>query len=207
MSLARAPRHRYTYRDYLELEEGSPSRHEFFDGEIYAMAGGSPEHAALAAELIASLHPQLRGGPCRVFTSDLRIRVRSTGLATYPDVTVVCGELERDPESHPTVVNPTVVIEVLSDGTESYDRTEKLEHYRQISSLAACVLVSHREPLIELWERDSRGDWTRCEARAGACLRLQAIGCTLDVSALYAGALGQDAHRLGRVSPASRPAQ
>ena len=105
-------RHRHT------LEETSNVKHEYFGGEIYAMAGGTPEHAALAAACSAALLEQLRGGPCRVYSSDLRVRVLSTGLAAYPDVTVVCGATERDPESSSTVTNPRLVVEVLSDGTK-----------------------------------------------------------------------------------------
>ena len=96
------------------------------------MAGGTPQHAALGAAVSAALLAQLRGGPRRVYSSDLRIRVAATGLATYPDVTVVCGRSERDPANEVTVVNPRVVVEVLSPGTEDYDRGEKLEHYKQI---------------------------------------------------------------------------
>src|SRR3990172_1362679 len=97
--------HRYSFADYLALEEASNTKHEFLSGEIYGMAGGTPEHAALSVAVSSVLRAQLRGGSCRVYSSDLRVRVLATGLATYPDVTVVCGELERDPDSPTTVVN------------------------------------------------------------------------------------------------------
>src|SRR3990172_3361666 len=113
-----APQHRHSYRDYLAVEEVGVIKHEFHAGEIYAMAGGTPEHAALSVAVSSALHTGLRGGPGRVYSSDLRVRILATGLATYPDVTVVCGPIERDPESPTTVVNPTLVVEVLSDGTE-----------------------------------------------------------------------------------------
>jgi Uma2 family endonuclease len=182
-----APRHRYTYRDYLLLEESSNVKHEFFDGEIYAMAGGTPEHAAICARIISALTQGLAGRDCEVYTSDLRVRVQATGLASYPDVTVVCGPLERDPEDRNTVINPTVLIEVLSDGTESYDRTEKLEHYRRLPSLRACVLVSHRERLVEIWNRDEQATWKRQEARGRSLLAIQAVGTSLDLDAIYDG--------------------
>jgi Uma2 family endonuclease len=121
--------HRYSFADYLAFEEASTTKHEFLDGEIYGMAGGTPEHAALSVAVSSALLAQLRGGPCRVYSSDLRVRVHATGLATYPDVTVVCGEVQRDPESVTTVVNPRIVVEVLSDATEAYDRGQKLDHY------------------------------------------------------------------------------
>jgi len=124
--------HRYTYADYLALEAASNVKHEFLAGEIYGMAGGTPEHAALGVAVSSALLAQLRGGPCRVYSSDLRVRVLATGLATYPDVTVVWGEAERDPESPTTIVNPRLVVEVLSDSTTDYDRGEKLQHYRQV---------------------------------------------------------------------------
>ena len=127
-------------------------------GEIYGMAGGTPEHAAaLSAAVISALLTQLRGGPCRVYSSDLRVRVLATGLATYPDVTVVCGEAERDPESPTTIVNPRLVVEVLSDSTMDYDRGEKLQHYRQIPSLEGVVLVWHTQRRIDVWARGDRG--------------------------------------------------
>ena len=162
-----AAHHRYTYAEYLDLEEVSNVKHEYLAGAIYAMAGGTPEHAEMAAALISMLSARLRGSQCRVYSSDLRVRVTATGLATYPDVTVVCGPLERDPGSHTTIINPTAVFEILSDSTEAYDRGDKLDHYRQISSLRECVLISHREPLVEVWSRGDEGGWNHGEARAG----------------------------------------
>ena len=112
-----APAHRihYTYAEYLTLEASSNVKHEYLDGQIYAMAGGTPEHAALAAAVIGLLFPELRRGRCRAYDADLRVRVPSTGLATYPDVTVVCGPLERDAEDGQAVTNPTLIVEVLRE--------------------------------------------------------------------------------------------
>ena len=181
------PLHRYTLADYLRLETDSPIRHEFLDGEIHAVAGGTPEHAALAMAVGGAFLERLRGGPCRVFTSDLRIRVLATGLTTYPDVSVVSGPSERDPESATTVTNPRVVVEVTSDGTERYDRGEKLDHYRKIPSLEAVVVVSHRERLVEVWTR-SGDEWSSVEARTGERAAVGPIECDLDVDAIYAAA-------------------
>lgn len=185
----RAPSlHRYTWAEYLALERTSNVRHEFLDGEIYALAGGTPEHAALAANVIGALHAQLAAtAKCRVFSSDLRVRVTETGLGTYPDATVVCGELARDPQDRNTITNPTVVVEVLSDSTEAYDRGMKLDHLRRIPELREIVLVSHREPLIEVFRRGPEDAWTRSEARLHGTARLEAIGCELVVDAVYAG--------------------
>jgi Uma2 family endonuclease len=182
-----APRlHRYTFREYLALERSSTVRHEFLAGEIYAMAGGTPQHAALAAAIIAALSAQLRGGPCRVHSSDLRIRVPDTGLTTYPDVTVVCGPYQSDPEDKNTLVNPRLIVEVTSESTEDYDRGEKLASYQRIASLDAIVLVSHREALLELFERDASRSWKRSEARSGSSLRIASLGVELGVDESYA---------------------
>lgn len=182
---APATLHRHSYADYLALEEASNTKHEFLGGEIYGMAGGTPENAALSVAVSSALLAQLRGGPCRVYSSDLRVRVLATGLATYPDVTVVCGELERDPESPTTVVNPRAVVEVLSDGTEAYDRGQKLDHYRQISALAAVLLVSHRAPAIEVWERGRDGTWRMREFGPGQAVEIQALPARLFVDEIY----------------------
>lgn len=176
--------HAYTYGDYLAHEEASNVKHEYLDGEIYAMAGGTPEHASLAVAIAASLRNQLEGRPCRVFSSDLRIRVAETGLTTYPDVSVVCGTLQRDKESPETILNPRVLVEILSEGTERYDRGEKFEHYKRIPSFEEYVLVSQKEPLVELWYRES-GSWSHSEGRAGERLALRSIGCDLEVDEIY----------------------
>ncbi len=183
------PLHRYTYQDYVWLEEESTTRHEFLAGEIVAMAGGTPEHAAMAAEIIGQLREQLRGRPCRVFTSDLGVRVMQTGLATYPDASVVCGPTIRDPDKKTNVINPRVLVEVTSDGTEEYDRGEKLTHYKQIPSVEWIVIVSHREPRIEVWSRipDSES-WQRSEAGAGGSAALQGLDCSLDVDGIWKAA-------------------
>lgn len=180
-----AHRIRYDWADYLALEASSNVKHEFLDGQIYAMAGGTPEHAALAAAVIGLLFPQLRGRACRVFDSDLRVRVLATGLATYPDATVVCGSLERDPEDPNAVTNPTLIVEVLSRGTEEYDRGDKFEHYRRIPSLRQYVLVSHREREIEVWTRDPAGIWSRSVAGEREVAKFTAVDAALDVRELY----------------------
>jgi len=179
-----ARHHRYTYQEYLAFERSANVRHEFFDGEIYAMAGGTPTHAAISANLTTLLGSQLRGKGCQAYTSDLRIRVLETGLATYPDVTVVCGRREIDPEDRNTVTNPVILVEVLSPSSAVYDRGEKLEHYKRISSLREVLLVAHDERLIEVWRRGEDGAWSRSEARRGN-LTLTSVPCTLEVDEVY----------------------
>jgi Uma2 family endonuclease len=183
------PLHRYTYQDYVWLEGESSTRHEFLAGEIVAMAEGTPEHAAMAAEVIGQLRERLRGGSCRVFTSDLGVRVLSTGLATYPDASVVCGPTERDPDKATNVTNPRLLVEVTSDSTEDYDRGEKLAHYQKIPSLECVVIVSHREPRLEVWSRVAgSAGWSESIVRAGGSASIAALDCTLDVDAIWRAA-------------------
>jgi Uma2 family endonuclease len=176
--------HRYTYREYLALERSANVRHEFLDGEIYAMAGGTPTYAAICANLSALIGAQLRGRGCQAYSSDLRVRVLETGLATYPDVTVVCHHAELDPEDRNTITNPTLIVEVLSPSTAAYDRGEKLEHYRKIPSLREVVLVAHDERLLEVWRRGDSHAWSRSEARSGT-LALTSIECALAVDDVF----------------------
>lgn len=176
-----------TFSEYLCSEAASDIKHEFLDGQVYAMAGGTPEHARIAANVIRELGSLLAGGACREYTSDLRVRVLATGLTTYPDVTIVCGALERDPEDASTITNPTVIVEVLSDSTEVYDRGEKFHHYQRIPSLRAYVLVSQREARIEVFERASARRWTFEDVRVPDAARIEALGCSLPVAAVYNG--------------------
>jgi Uma2 family endonuclease len=175
----------YTYDEYRRFERDSNVKHEFLDGQILAMAGGTLEHAALAAAICTLLGQSLENGPCHWFGSDLRIRVVATGLATYPDVTVICGDVERDPDDRNNAVNPTVLIEVSSPSTEHYDRGAKAEHYRRIPSLREYVLVSQRERRIERWRPDESDGWQAETAERGGRIDLEAIGVVLDVDAVY----------------------
>jgi Uma2 family endonuclease len=177
-------RRSFTFREYLDLEDASNTKHEYANGEIYAMAGGSPEHAALAVAVAGRLLEALRGGPCRVYSSDLRVRVKATGLATYPDVTVVCGALEHDPESDSTVTNPTVVVEVISPSTAEYDRGEKLDHYQRIPSLGACLFVASDARAVTLVRRE--GDrWVTESFGRGTSVPLAVLSVTLSVDGVY----------------------
>lgn len=180
-----AQRPHYTIEDYVQLELHANVKHEFLAGEIWAMGGGTPQHAALASAVIAAFTAQLRGRRCRVYTSDARVRVQATGLDTYPDVTVVCGGEQIDADDRLALVNPIVVVEVTSPSSEAYDRGEKVEHYKTIASLRAVVIVSHRESRVEVIERGGDGAaWTTTEASAGA-IAIASIGCTIDVGDIY----------------------
>lgn len=179
-------RQRFDFADYVRLEESSNTKHEFLGGTVWAMAGGSPDHARVIANVSALLNAQLSGKRCSVFSSDLMVRIQATGLATYPDVTVVCERLELDPEDpkRHAVINPRVIVEVLSPSTEAYDRGEKLDHYRQMPSLAAVVLVAHDRHHIDLWRRDGNR-WTMVAADESGTVDLEEIGCCLHVEDVY----------------------
>ena len=201
------PAEHVTYRlaQYLALERFSNVKHEFLNWHIYAMAGGTPEHAALAAAVMRLL-PLPPGG--RVYSSDLRIRVAAglDDLDTYPDASVVCGPAVGDSEDAHAITNPTVLVEVLSPTTEAYDRGPKWERYRTLSSLRAYVLVAHGRRHVEVRaRRDAAAAWTTTEAGPGETIALAALGATLAVDALYdAAADGADAALGAR--PMSRPA-
>ena len=182
---SRAHRVQYTYEEYVALERSSNVKHEYLEGQIYGFAGGSPEHAALASAFVGLLFPRLAGSRCRSFSSDLRIRIRATGLATYPDVTVICGRAETDPEDDHAITNPTLSVEVLSQSTEQYERADKFEHYKHLESLQQYVLVAQERRQIDLWSREEDGAWSCCTAHDGETLELESIAARFEVGTLY----------------------
>ena len=178
--------HRYTYADYVGIEQTSSTKHEFFDGEIYAMAGGSEEHSALAAEVLRVLGNAIADRPCRAHTSDLRIYVEATGLATFPDGSVICGPLEQhEPSPVSTALNPMVLIEVTSDSSEDFDTGAKLESYRTIPSLRDYVIVSHRERRITVHRRISPAEWISRSAIARGRVTVESLAVELVVDQIY----------------------
>jgi Uma2 family endonuclease len=178
----------YGLSEYLSFEASSNVKHEYVGGQIYAMAGGTPEHAALAAAFLGQLYAHLRTGRCRPYDADLRVRVREADLLTYPDVTIVCGPVERDAEDPMSVVNPSVLVEVLSESTERYDRGAKFEHYKKLPSLRQYVLVCHDERRVEVWTRGAGDAWTYQAVREGECAQLSSAGASIDVRELYEAA-------------------
>ncbi len=175
-----------TYAEYAKREQESGTKSEFLNGEVFAMAGGTEEHATLGARMIAALARGLEGTPCEPKSSDLRIRTPS-GLGAYPDVSVVCGKSVKSSEDGLSVTNPTLIVEVLSEGTEAYDRGIKFAHYRSMASLKEYVLVSFREPAIESHIRNDDGTWTETFARAGETLTLRSVDLPVDVDTLFRG--------------------
>ncbi len=191
--MAEVEPNRMSYEAYLVLDAASNNQHEYLRGEVYAMAGGTPEHAALAMAVGAELRAALRGRPCRAFSSDLRVRVEATDLSTYPDITVVCGALEISGADSHAVVNPTLIVEVLSDSTEGYDRGEKFAHYRRIPSLREYVLVSQQTRRLESLYKNDEGDWVLREAGPGEALQLRALeGVRLETDVVYHDPLAAD---------------
>lgn len=185
-------RQHHSFAEYLSLEAISQVKHEYLDGHVWAMAGGSPEHAAICVNVAVLLSMALRDRPCRVYNSDLRVRVRASGLATYPDLSVICGALQTDPDDRGgnTAINPTLLVEVLSPSTQSYDRGEKLAHYKRIDSVREILLIAQDERKLELWCRSDSGWVVEVTAGTQEQLRLTSVDCTLELAEVYRNPLG-----------------
>jgi Uma2 family endonuclease len=182
-----AARGRASYEDYLALERATDRKHEWLDGQVFAMAGGTPEHSALSAAMIAELRRLAGRGPCVVHTSDLKLRVPRTKLATYADAVVVCGEPVRDSGDPNAITNPTIIVEVLSDSSERWDRGGKFRNYRAIESLRDYIIVSQHERSIEVYSRNAQGRWMLYEASGGETVRVSALDGVLEVDEVYRG--------------------
>ena len=176
---------RVTPAEYLAADRAAPRKSEYLGGEVCAMGGASERHNLIVANVVAGLHRQLKGRPCRVYPSDMRVRVKETGLYAYPDVTVVCGPADFDDEQRDTLLNPTLIVEVLSKSTESYDRGEKCAHYRKLPSLAEYVLIAQDKILVE-HVRQPQQQWLLSEASTvQQSIQLPAIQCILDLVEVY----------------------
>ena len=156
--IARAER-LFTPEEYLTIERNSDFKSEYVGGKIYAMAGASLEHSIITINVAGEFYTQVKGAPCRTYSSDMRVRVSSTGLYTYPDVTVVCGEPEYLDDRGDVLLNPTVIVEVLLPSTEAYDRGEKSEHYRRLPSLTYYIVIAQDRRWVEHYAR--QGDHQR----------------------------------------------
>jgi len=174
-----------TLDEYVALEEASRERHEFLDGRVWAMGTGTDAHDALSTAIAAELRAALRGGECAARGSNLRIKSVTTGLYTYADALVVCGPRFED-EKRTTLLNPRVVVEVVSESSEAYDRGEKFAHYRTIESIGDYVLVSTTAPHVEVYTREAEA-WTLRVYRAKESLRLPSVQIRIAVDSLYEG--------------------
>jgi Uma2 family endonuclease len=181
------PIHRLSEAEYLEIERRAECKSEFLAGEMFAMSGGTSRHSLIAANLIFALKLQLKGCPCVVYTSDMRVKVQASGLYTYPDLSVACGPREFAGEHEDVLLNPTVVVEILSDSREAYDRGQKFELYRRLPSLCEYLLVSQHKPLVEQYVRQDSGAWLFNEvAGLGGKISLPSVGIAIEMADVYA---------------------
>lgn len=182
-----APKIKFTEAEYLEMERKAKFKSEFFAGEIFAMAGAGLRHNTIVGNTFGIVWTFLKGKPCRVFPSDLRVKVDKSGLYTYPDLSVVCGKPVLLDEKFDTLLNPSVLIEVLSKSTEDYDRGNKFSFYRQIESLQEYILISSESPKMEKFRKLETGNWLFSEFREKEVFSIESIGCVLDLGDVYSG--------------------
>lgn len=176
----------YTPEEYLARERQAEYKSEYYAGDIFAMAGASRWHNLIVANVIRELSLQLKGRPCTTYPSDMRVKISPTGLYTYPDVTVVCGEAQFEDTQQDTLVNPTLIVEVLSESTEAYDRGGKFAHYRKLDSLLEYVLIAQTKPHIEHYVRQPDNRWLLAEADSvHDTMHLPSIDCQLALAEVY----------------------
>lgn len=176
----------FTEEEYLDLERKAKYKSEFIEGQIYAMAGASPTHALITVNVTVALGLHLRGNPCRVYSNDLKVRIGRAGNYYYPDLTVVCGQLQYHDEHQDVLLNPTIIVEVLSPSTEADDRGRKWIQYQQIESLTDYIMVSQNEPFIEHYSRQADGGWhyESC-SELGEAITIHSIHCPLSLADVY----------------------
>lgn len=147
--MSTVPKRRLTPDEYLAIERDAPLRSEFFDGEMFAMAGATEQHTLAKDNFAGEARNALKGGPCRVVTSDMRVKISAKGLYVYPDVVIYCGDAQFEDDVRDTLLNPQIIVEVLSDSTEGYDRGNKFKSYRKLPSLREYILISQNSPSVE----------------------------------------------------------
>ena len=180
------PKTSFTPEEYLAIDRQSENKNEYFDGEIFAMTGASRRHNLISVNVAASLNTQLVDRECEVYASDMRVKVSPTGLYTYPDVVIVCSMPQFEDKEIDTLLNPSVVIEVLSKTTEGYDRGDKFGHYRAVESLAEVVLIAQDKHHVEHYTRQANGQWLLSETNnLQDKIRLTSIECELLLSDIY----------------------
>ena len=180
------PKRKLTPEEYLEMERKAEYKSEYFDGEIFAMAGANRNHCLICANLNGLFWQHFKGKDFEAYTSKMRMFVAETNFYTYPDVVVVCGEPQFQDKVFDTLLNPTLLIEVLSESTESYDRGKKFQHYRSIENLREYVLVSQDEARIEKYVRQGNGFWVLSEAFGlDAKIKLDSIDCEIALSEVF----------------------
>ena len=184
--MSAVPESRFSLEEYLSRERVAEYKSEFYQGEIFAMTGGSPTHNDISVNVVTSLKNKLRGSSCRPSASDQRIRIPANGLCTYPDASVVCGDREFDDSDKDAIINPVVIFEILSKSTERYDRGKKFDLYRELESLKEYVLVSQTEAQVERFVRQDDGDWLLTVLKGSeAVLTFASIDVSLTLSEIY----------------------
>ena len=184
--MSTSPRTYLTPEQYLEIERKAEFKSEYYRGEMFCMAGASENHNLLVGNTVVLLHPQLRRNRCVVYSNDMRVRVGATGLYTYPDIVVACGERQFLDGRRDTLLNPTVITEVLSPSAEAYDRGKKFDHYRALESLREYLLVSSDRVQIERYTRQPSGQWLLTAVnRLEDSIDLESAGCTLSLADVY----------------------
>lgn len=178
---------RSSYSEYLAAEARSEVKHEFHDGTVVAMAGGSPEHSLLCARVLLVLGNALEGRTCRPFESNLRLYLPQVRRGLYPDASVVCGRLERDPVDPDGATNPTLIAEVLSPSTEAYDRGQKFELYQTLPSFTEYLLVASQRVRVEVVRREPDGAWRHEYFAPGDSVPLRSLGIEIGVDDVYRG--------------------
>jgi Uma2 family endonuclease len=186
--MSAVPKTRLTPEQYLAIERKAAYKSEYYNGEMFAMAGASEPHNRIKDNLIGELYGRLKGSGCHSYSSDMRVKVSRTGLYTYPDVVIVCGRPELEDAVGDTLLNPQVVIEVLSDSTEKYDRGKKFRHYKRIEALREYVLVAQDEPVIERFVRQPDGSWNATAVEGpGAEFVFATVPVRVPLADIYAG--------------------
>jgi Uma2 family endonuclease len=186
MTMTAVAKKKLTPQEYLTQERQAPFKSEYYRGEVFAMAGASLSHSQVKDNLAGEARSQLKGGPCRAITSDMRVKVDATGLYTYPDVTFYCGEPMLEDAQLDTLLNPRAIVEVLSDSTEKYDRGTKFEQYRQIPSLREYILIAQDRPLIERYVRQPDETWVlRIFNDMSQAFEFASITATIPLSEIY----------------------
>jgi Uma2 family endonuclease len=177
---------RLTPDEYLAFERRSELRHEYIDGELFAMSGASEPHNQIVVNLIREISTQFRGRPCKVYTNDMRVRIMGTSRYVYPDAVALCGPPHFEDQEQDTLTNPNLIVEVLSTTTEAYDRGEKFEYYRRIETLTEYVLIAQDKPHVEQFFRQSNGQWLFTETSGmEKTIELPSVGCQLSLAELY----------------------
>ena len=183
---------RYTPAEYLERERQALDKSEFFNGEIIDMAGASFNHNRVRDNVNGEIIYHLKTGPCQSCSSDMRVSFPQTGLYAYPDIVIVCGEPQLMPDEFDNLLNPSVLIEVLSDGTEDYDRGRKFVRYRSIPTFQEYVLIDSQSVAVEVWRKNERGQWTLAEQPTDPAgqFMIDAIGLTISLETVYSRTMG-----------------